>query len=329
MSNLIVKMKFGSHVYGTNVPTSDLDLKAIYLPSAKDILLQRARQVQHDNSKEDERAKNGPDDVDYEVFSLQRYLELLMQGQTVALDMLFTPDEFIIEKSPLWDLLRNMRGRFLHCGVSSFAGYCRTQANKYGIKGSRMRAVKDIIKFFDTFPPSEKLHVYWDAILEYIANNHSEDTLVQITPVFHKSKNENVDYLDICGRKFEDTVNTKYVTDALQKIYDNYGERARKAENNEGIDWKALMHAVRVQEEAKELLSTGFITFPRPERDLLLQIRKGELPYKEVALLIEGGLIELEHIQQTSLLPEKPDQNTAENIIVRTYAKIVKEAKYA
>ena len=32
--NLIVKMQFGSHVYGTDLPTSDLDYKAVYLPTA-------------------------------------------------------------------------------------------------------------------------------------------------------------------------------------------------------------------------------------------------------------------------------------------------------
>ncbi len=39
----LVRMQFGSHVYGTNVPTSDHDFKAIHLPEGRDILLQRRR----------------------------------------------------------------------------------------------------------------------------------------------------------------------------------------------------------------------------------------------------------------------------------------------
>jgi predicted nucleotidyltransferase len=37
----IVRMKFGSHLYGTEPPRSDLDFKSLFVPSARDILLQR------------------------------------------------------------------------------------------------------------------------------------------------------------------------------------------------------------------------------------------------------------------------------------------------
>lgn len=37
--NKILEMKFGSHLYGTNTPNSDLDYKAIYLPTAREIIL--------------------------------------------------------------------------------------------------------------------------------------------------------------------------------------------------------------------------------------------------------------------------------------------------
>src|SRR5262245_57892462 len=40
---LIVEMRFGSHLYGTATPLSDLDYKGIYVPDGRDILLQRVR----------------------------------------------------------------------------------------------------------------------------------------------------------------------------------------------------------------------------------------------------------------------------------------------
>jgi hypothetical protein len=36
------------------------------------------------------------------------------------------------------------------------------------------------------------------------------------------------------------------------------------AETQEGVDWKALSHAVRVGTQALELLKTGHVTFPLP-----------------------------------------------------------------
>lgn len=39
----VVKIKFGSHLYGTNTPASDLDYKSVHIPDVDDILLQRVQ----------------------------------------------------------------------------------------------------------------------------------------------------------------------------------------------------------------------------------------------------------------------------------------------
>jgi predicted nucleotidyltransferase len=36
---ILCKLKYGSHLYGCNTPTSDIDFKGIYLPSLNDYLL--------------------------------------------------------------------------------------------------------------------------------------------------------------------------------------------------------------------------------------------------------------------------------------------------
>lgn len=325
MHKLLVKMKFGSHVYGTNLPTSDEDYKAIYLPSAEDILLQRVKQTDKDSTKEDPRAKNTADDVDIETFSVQRYFDLLLEGQTVALDMLFVPEEFIVYKTPTWDFIRANRDKFIHSGVSAFAGYCRTQANKYGIKGSRMAAVKNCINLIETYKKHERLELYQE-MLKLVASTTEH---VDIVMCQGPNKETLTPHLEVCNRKYPFHSKVDYVLKNLKKIYDGYGHRARAAEQNEGIDWKALMHAVRVQEEAKELLSTGKITFPRPERELLLKIRKGEMPYKEVASIIETGLEELEKIQETSILNSEPNRDFARLIVMNLHHSTVQSSSVA
>ena len=91
--DIIVEMRFRAHLYGTETATADLDLKAVYLPSARDILLQRAAAAAPSGDRKQHGARNAPGDVDREVYSLQRYVQLLAEGQTVALDMLFAPDD--------------------------------------------------------------------------------------------------------------------------------------------------------------------------------------------------------------------------------------------
>jgi predicted nucleotidyltransferase len=74
----LVKMQFGSHVYGTNVSTSDHDYKAVHLPEGRDILLQRPKNTINIKTKVDGTKKNTAEDVDFESFSVQQYLKLLL-----------------------------------------------------------------------------------------------------------------------------------------------------------------------------------------------------------------------------------------------------------
>lgn len=93
----IVRMRFGSHLYGTNTPESDLDIKAIYLPSARDILLQRVKPAVTGHREKAKGEKNTADDTDFEAYSPAKFLNLLSEGQTVALDMLFAPPGAMLE----------------------------------------------------------------------------------------------------------------------------------------------------------------------------------------------------------------------------------------
>ena len=81
---VIYQTLFGSRLYGTVVEGSDTDYKGIFLPTAEEILLGNPPKVYTNTTQAG---------VDSEFYSLSRYLDLLAQGQTVALDMLFAPAE--------------------------------------------------------------------------------------------------------------------------------------------------------------------------------------------------------------------------------------------
>jgi hypothetical protein len=98
-----------------------------------------------------------------------------------------------------------------------------------------------------------------------------------------------------------------------------YGQRALQAERNEGIDWKALSHAVRVGREALELLQTGKITFPLSCVAEILSIKRGELTYEKVAKTIDELLIEVEAAALGSSLREEPDFAFIDDLVARAY----------
>ena len=320
----IVEMQFGSHVYGTNLPTSDLDFKAVHLPDAEDILLGQVVRVLNTTTKVDKTAKNTVDDVDNESFSVLQYLTLLMEGHTVALDMLFTPRKFYLTApAPAWEFILENKSRFLHSGCASFVGYCREQANKYGLKGGRVNCAALAADFFRELvdkDPYVRIHEVFDDIKKVLvqpANEHI--ALVESPPKDGKTET----LLEVCNRKVPLTATVKMAHEIFNRLHDKYGERARQAATNQNVDRKAIMHAVRVCEEAKELLSTGNITFPRPEAPLLLKIRTGELAYKDVEPMIEQGLIDVENYAQKSILPKEPDEAFAKELVKHMYSAVV------
>ena len=157
----VVRMRFGSHVYGTDLPTSDVDIKAVHIPPARDILLQRVKGSVLQKTNTDNSKRNTAADTDFESFSLQRFMELLLQGQTGPLSMLFTPDRWVLQTSSLWERIRGDRRFWLHSGITPFVGYCRQQANKYGIRGGRVNAAREAVAFFDV--PHCRIRPYGEA----------------------------------------------------------------------------------------------------------------------------------------------------------------------
>lgn len=319
----IVEMKFGSHLYGTSTPASDLDIKAVHIPAASDILLQRAKPVVSWKSKSDGTLKNTADDTDFESYSLQKYLALASEGQTVALDMLFAPESaFMQDPSPLWREIQQNRHRLLTCRYASFVGYCRQQANKYGIKGSRMSAARAAVEvlerqvlFRGTTAPLELAH---DAILGLAAVH--EHIAIEDIP---SPGDRMIRHLVVCNRKAPYTSTIKNAHGIYKSLFDEYGKRALAAERNEGVDWKALSHAVRIGHQAIEVLSTGVVTFPRPEAEHLLAIKTGKRPYDAVAEEIETLLSDIETQALVSLLPESPDRDWIDGFIARVYKENV------
>lgn len=321
--NTIVKIKFGSHLYGTNTPTSDTDYKGVFIPEARDIVLQRAPRTMSMGTgrKKVEGERNLATDIDSEYYSLHYYLQLLREGQTGAVDMLFAPNPE--ESTLLWNHLRMNRERLLTKKSAAFVGYCRTQANKYGIKGSRVAAARASMERFQnyvaTFGSTVKVGecLFPDAL---VIPDHQIDEFTSI--VTKETTGGNFERYYVCCDRMVGFKNTlKEAASIFTRIHENYGARARMAESNEGIDWKALSHAVRVGHEALELLRFKWITFPLPNAPHILEIKQGKLDYKVVAEEIERLLVQVEEAAAESTLPEHADQAWIDDLIYRIYSK--------
>jgi RNA repair pathway DNA polymerase beta family protein len=314
----IVTIKFGSHLYGTSTQSSDIDIKSVFIPDARSIALQRVKGSVSSKRPKQVGEKNYAGEIDEESYSLQRFLELAAEGQTVALDVLFAPEWAMTQPpAPEWQAIMQNRSRLLTRKSAAFVGYCRQQANKYGIKGSRVAdarvALAVLGRYIEKSGTQAKLSFHADDIAKQVEGKEHM-SIVTIG---------DIEYWEICGRKLPYTASLKTAHDIVKRLVDEYGHRALQAESQQGVDWKALSHAVRVATQALELLSTANITFPLPNAEHILAIKMGALPYQAVAAEIEELLVRVEEAAAKSSLPESADREWIDDFVYQVHQKEV------
>jgi len=315
----IFRTIFGSRLYGTSTPASDLDFKSVFVPEGRAILLQRAKGVMNDQRPKQEFEKNLAGEIEEERFSLQRYLGLLAEGQTVALDCLFAP-AWAMTDEPTWEwteIVAN-KDRLLTKKSKAFVGYLRQQSSKYGIKGSRVSASRASLTLLEAayarLGSVAKLGEIASDIDAMVASTEH----MAVVPI-EMPNGGSVNHWEVCGRKMPFSSSIKNARDIMQRLVDEYGHRALQAESNQGVDWKALSHAVRVGHQAIELLTTGQVTFPLPNAAHVLAIKIGQFSYQTVAAEIEDLFVQVEAAAERSSLPAEPDHQWIDDFVAEVY----------
>ncbi|QBQ77604.1 putative nucleotidyltransferase [Escherichia phage vB_EcoM_WFbE185] len=316
----IMKGYFGSHLYGTSTPESDVDFKEIYVPHARDILTGNVKEHMSKNTNNTS-SKNTKDDVDHELYSLKYFFKLAADGETVALDMLHTPPSLVV-KSDLpyvWKYIQDNRSRFYTTNMKSYLGYVRKQASKYGVKGSRLAVLRQALK------RSNEWGRYFDngAVIRL---SHMKNVLpIGEFASWVETENEKTGkqtFYNLLDRKFQDTLTNKEFNAILVKLEENYGERARKAEANEGIDWKALSHACRGGLQLLEIYKTGDLVYPLQDAPFILDVKLGKHTFKTVQEFLEDIVVQVEHASEQAAkngMQQKVDMSFWDDFLEQVY----------
>ncbi|UYE95068.1 hypothetical protein [Escherichia phage vB_EcoM-pJBB] len=316
----IMKGYFGSHLYGTSTPESDVDFKEIYVPHARDILTGNVKEHMSKNTNNTS-SKNTKDDVDHELYSLKYFFKLAADGETVALDMLHTPPSLVVKSDlpDVWKYIQDNRSRFYTTNMKSYLGYVRKQASKYGVKGSRLAVLRQALK------RSNEWGQYFDngAVIRL---SHMKNVL----PVgefaswveIENEKTGKQTFYNLLDRKFQDTLTNKEFNAILVKLEENYGERARKAEANEGIDWKALSHACRGGLQLLEIYKTGDLVYPLQDAPFILDVKLGKHTFKTVQEFLEDIVDQVEHASEQAAkngMQQKVDMSFWDDFLEQVY----------
>lgn len=335
-----MKTVHGSHLYGVNTENSDMDYKGIFMPDLKELLLFRSPK-QHRFSTADRHTKNTNDDVDEVYFALPEFINLAIKGEMIAIDMLHS-DSFehcLLATSHVWNDLVANRHRFYTKNMVAFLGYVKKQSHKYGVKGSRLAALEEVHRIMGGVDELNYTNIRtrtpWNGSGNYLEPSTSPKKLKEcmgLLPVNEycyfvtedTGQQGEQTFYEVLGRKYQLTIKVEEFKTNIERLYNSYGERARQAKENEGIDWKALSHAIRACYQLKSIYENGTVELPLPprQREIVLDTKLGKLDFtSQVQPLLEGLVAEVELLAARSDYPQEVDRVWWDNWLLKVYEK--------
>lgn len=276
---LIFECYAGSHLYGTNTPESDIDIRGVILPYLSTLLDPFTNFEQQEFPNEDK-----------VHFSLRKFFQLAENSNPNIVELLFVPESKTIISSPEWNKIIENRYIFISqvCRYS-FSGYADAQLKRIKLHRSwilnppKKEPIRSDYGLKDSpLFGSEKLQNLIHSPIECIKEEYREYALAEQS--YHSARENWNKYIN-----WKQTRNPKRY--AIEEKYH--------------LDLKMAMHLYRLLSECKELLETGNITLPRPDKDFLLEVRNGKFTYDELMIESENVINTINSVQ--SSLPKKPD----------------------
>lgn len=323
----------GSRLYGTFGPQSDFDFKAIVLPGLDDLLLNKKL-----TNRKEKPEGNGPQDkmeageTETEYLPLQVFFDDFFNGQTYALEVAFAikqglhtsynpdlttnlPCQFCFIDD--MDMAAELIDLFLTKNVKKMMGYAVSQARLYGVKTERYSAVKAAVKILEElYPVSRYVDKQSGTTLESLMQTPLVECLDKISSLVELPHVKLVDIetgdgsgnlikaIDIIGKQYPLTNKIGTIVKSLKIVTDSYGDRVKEFQG-QGVDWKALSHAIRIVEQVIELSTLGTITFPRPNADYLRRVKAGEVPLDDALAVMSATFNAAEKAVDASILKDR------------------------
>lgn len=314
MTTEIFRCVAGSRLFGTAVPTSDTDYKAVHIPDARSILLGTADAV-IDRSTGSDSSSNTAEDVDMVSFPLQRFLKNLSKMETNSLEMLFAPNE---HDDWLWEQIKENRFRIMTANKKAFTGYAKGQAMRYAVRGDRLDALQAVVTRLESMDPKVPIKDQMGGTTGWWLPEMPN------VRVFNKPEfGSETLYMSVFGRECPLTNKPPEALRVYRKPIEEAGKRARDAAGDGGPDWKGLYHAQRVVDEGIELFTYGSLQFPCADAPYYRAIRAGTVPLDRVLGYFEDRLVELEELTPLSDFRDKPDQEWIDEFVYSVHEQQV------
>ena len=335
--HLLLKCISGSKAYGLDSPSSDTDLKGVFvLPREEFFGLETPEQLSNDSH-----------DVVY--FELRRFVDLLVKNNPNILELLFMPSRCILYRHPLFVQIQPERFLSRLC-KQTFAGYAQSQIKK--AKGLNKKIMNPLER--ERRGVLDYCHVVVGSgtvpVKEWLARQgwRQEDCGLTNVPhfrdgyaLYHMSQREDLRFAGIQSDPDANEVSLSSIPKGLAPValmcfnkdgysqhcrdYREYWEWVEKRndaryrntlEHGKKYDAKNMMHTFRLLAMAEEIARDGKVIVERSDREFLLSVKRGDFEYNTLLRMVTERLGRIDELFERSPLPETPDMRYANDLLI-------------
>lgn len=306
----------GSHAYGTNIATSDVDVRGCALNSIQDLLgLSSFDQVENKAT-------------DTTVYSFNKLIKLLSNVNPNVIEMLGCKPEHYIYMTPTGDSLIANRNLFISKhAVHSFGGYANQQLRR--LQNALAR---------DNYPQTEKeLHVLNS--ITFAMNDFKsryedfEDGSINLyVDKSDKAEFDSEVFMDI-NLKHYPLRDYKSMWSEMNNIVKEYAKlNSRNSKKDDLHLNKHAMHLIRLYLMCLDIFEKGeIITYRENDLELLMDIRNGAFQKEDGSFMSEFFEMvtdfekRLNYAKENTSIPENPDYKKIEEFVVEINRKVVRD----
>lgn len=306
----------GSYSYGTNIRTSDIDIRGIALNQKSDLIgLTRFEQYVDE-------------DTDTVIYGFNKVVGLLLSCNPNTIELLGLKPEHYLYLSDIGRLLLDNRRLFLSKrAIQSFGGYADAQLRR--LQNALAR---------DAFPQTEKERHIFNSVRSAMHDfNHRygrfENGSLELyidkavnpeleTEIFVNASVTHYPLRDYCGM-WNTMAN-------VIRDYEKVGKRNKKKDDLHLN--KHAMHLIRLFMMALDILEKGEInTYREKEHGLLMDIRSGKYRKEDGAFhesfyeMLSDFEKKLHYAAEHTDLPEEPDMAKVQELVMAINERVVRD----
>lgn len=316
-NNIIILTLGGSHAYGTDTESSDLDIRGCALNSKMQIL----------TNEKFEQFVN--EDTDTIIYAFNKLISLICNCNPNTIEMLGNKPEHYFYVSPIGqELLDNAHLFLSKRAIYSFGGYANQQLRRLENKANRLvgqaKNEEHIYKTIEHASYDFRERYFSlpdDAIKLYIdkAVQDGYDTEIFMDVNLHHYPLR--DYADMWSEM-----------KSIVKSYAKIGKRNEKAIEHNKLG-KHMCHLIRLYMMCLDILENEkIVTFREKEHDLLMDIRNGKYlddnkqPIPEFYEMVDEYEKRLDYAKENTSLPNNPDYKRINEFVASVNERVVMQS---